>query len=312
MGTIQTVPMSSIRLPKVAMRGVESESADFIGLVDSIKSQGFIGTISVRQLKDDQTNETFFEVMDGSQRYGACMALGFTEMPVDIIDRTEEEVLVSQIMMNAHRVDTKPMQYCHQILRILAIRPNTTFAELASELGKSPVWIENMLKLKNIKDKEIRDLVDKGVITLSNAYALSQLPEDEQRAFFDQARTQDAQTFTAATKARKRELDAERRKGRSAQEATFVPTPHLRRLNVLRDTLENPEPVMDLLSANNVSDVGEAVTWTLKWVLGLDPASVAEQRQDFEERARKREEQKAAREREKAEREAAAAAATTN
>lgn len=310
MGQIKSVPLSAVRLPKTALRDVQSDSEDFKGLIESIKKNGFIGAIIVRQQEDAQTGATFYEVMDGTQRYGACMALGLSEINVDILsDWTEEEVLVGQIAMNAHSVATKPTEYCAQIVRILVIRPQMTLAQLAEQLGKSTQWIENIIKLRNIKDANIREMVDTGRMSLSNAYALAMLPEDEQSNFLDQALNQDAQTFTAAVKQRKRELDAARRANKKEAESVFVPVPHIRRMNVLKETLENPQPIIDLLNSNGCNDPQEAVTWALKWVMGLDPASVEKQKSDYEDRKKAAAEKAAQKQ---AEKEAKAAAEAGN
>ena len=241
MGELKAVKISEIRENPVALRTVQRESEEYLGLVASIKEKGFLGSITMRPQKDPETEEEFYELVDGLQRFNAAKDAGLTEIPANIISLSDALVLEAQIVTNIHKVETKPAEYTAQLKRILAANPLMTEAELAKKLGKSAQWINQRLSLTKISNEEIIGMVNEGKICLANAYALAKLPPEEQPQFVDRATTQAPDEFVPAVQTRAKEIREARRKGLDSAPIEFTPTPHMRKLGELKQEFESSE-----------------------------------------------------------------------
>ena len=58
MGKLATIKISEIRENPVALRTVNRQSEDYLGLVGSMEQSGFFGAITVRKKKDTESGET--------------------------------------------------------------------------------------------------------------------------------------------------------------------------------------------------------------------------------------------------------------
>lgn len=306
---IEIVLIEKIRENPVALRSVNKQSEEYMGLVDSIRKKGFLGSITGRKKKDEAGVE-FIEIADGLHRYSAAKDAGVKQIAVDILSLSDADTLEAQIMMNVHKIETKPVQYSQQLRRILGFNPLMTEAELAAKLGKSSAWIKERLGLVKLPEK-VATLVDDGKINLSNAYAIAKLPVEEMADWVDRAMTQQPQEFIPAINGRIKEVKDAKRKGLDAAEAEFVPVAHLQKLAILKSELEKPQVGPVLIKQNKVTDPVEAFKLGLKWALHLDSESIKAAQAKHDEQLRAREEEKAKRraEREKAKADEAAKAA---
>lgn len=303
MGKLLTVKISEIRENEVALRKVNQSSEDFLGLVASIRGKGFFGAISVRE-KTGQDGVKYYELVDGLHRYTAAKAAGLDKINVDVVDLKDAEVLEAQIMANCHKVETRPIEYTNQLKRIIAMNPMMTEAELASKLGRSLQWIQNRLSLTAIENADIASLVDDGKIKLSNAYCLAKLPPAEQKQWVDRAMTDAPEVFGQAVDARVREIRNEARQGRAAQPVEFQPVATLQKLADIKGEMDAGKVGAEL--TKGLKTPAEGFAMAVKWILHLDPASIAVQKAKDDERKRAAAE---AAEKRKAEREAKKAAA---
>jgi len=306
MGKIISVALGLVRPNPVALRQVDQKSPAFMGLVESIRI-GFKGAISVRQKKDD-AGAVYYELIDGLHRYTAAIAVGMETIPVDICDESDEQVLCTQIMMNVHKVDTKPQEYGRQLQRMLDLNPTLTVAELAKRLGHTAQWIEDRLSLDGIANPEIRKAIDEGKICVANAVGLSRLPDAEQATFLDRAMTQKADEFLPAVKARVKEIRAARQQGKEAGATQFVPVARMRKPSEIRDEAKIKLAAEALIANCKLKTPFEAFVMAIKWVDHMDPLTVAQEKTDFETREAAA---KLAREKKESERAAAKAEKTT-
>ena len=306
MSELRVVSLKDIRPNEVALRAVNRESEAFLGLVESIRQQGFFGAITVRPRIDEETNEQYLELVDGLHRFTAAKDAGLSEINVDICDLSTDQVLEAQLMANVHKIETKPVQYSQQLLRILARNELMTEAELADKLGKSPQWISQRLGLIKIENEEIQRLVNEGKISLSNAYALAKLPAAEQVDFVDRAMTLAPDEFVPTCQARAKELRDAKRAGKDADQAEFAPTAHLQSLSEIKGELATGEIAKILCSG--LGSAQEGFNMAMRWTLHLDPNSVEAQRAKDEERKRLRADANLKRDKEKAAKKAAKAA----
>lgn len=309
---LAVVAIGDIRLNPVAIRQVDQESADFLGLVQSMKNHGFtLSTITVRPNEDAETHEQFLELVDGLHRVTAARAAGITEIPANIISLTEDKMLEAQLLANVHHIETKPREYSEQIKRIMVRNPEWTINDMAEKLGKSVQWVQARLGLLHIQNETLVKLINDGDIDLVKAYALSKLPADEQINWLTQAQTQDAQTFVANVNQRAKDIRDARRAGKDAPEIVFKAQPHSRPIKEIVSYIdEGIDGDACATLVKEVKTLAEAFVMGLKFCVKMDPVSIQAQLDKHNADIKAKEEAKARRlaEREAKKRESAAKA----
>ena len=282
MSKVANIAIGLIRENPVALRTVDRESESYIGLIASIKQQGFMGAITVRSREDTETGETYYELVDGLHRYSAAKDAGLSDIPANIVTMDSDSVMEAQILANIHKIETKPMDYTNQLKRILSRNPLMTEAVLAQKVAKSPQWISQRLGLTKITNPKIVEMVNEGIIVLSNAYALAKLPDEEQLDFLERAQSLSPEEFIPACNERVKELRKAQREGRSSGEAEFIAQPHLQKMKDIKEALESGDVAKTLCSSLNSPEEGFAMA--LKYALNIDPESIKVQEADFDER----------------------------
>ena len=288
MGNLITLPISAIKENPIALRAVNRDDENYHGLIDSIKSKGFMGAITVRPKTDKETGEEFYELVDGLHRFSAAKDAGLEMINVDVVALTDDETLEAQIMANIHKIETRPVEYSRQLIRLLSRNPLMTESELAAKLGKSPQWIKERLGLTKIDNENIATLVNEGKIGLSNAYSLAKLPSEEMTNYVDQAMTLPPDEFIPIVNARIKEVREARRKGGAAAAAVFEPVAFMQKMKAFKDELENPE--VGLILCEGLSNPAEGFAMAIQWALHMDPQSVAAQKAKDDERKAQRDE----------------------
>jgi ParB/RepB/Spo0J family partition protein len=306
---VKVVPISSIRENPVALRNVDRDCEEYLGLRDSIQRSGILCSISVRKRSEDVdgTVVEFFEIVDGLHRYTAATDVGLDVIPVSVLELDKVEVLEAQIMANVHKVETKPVEYTKQIQRLLSLNPTLTISEMASRLAKSPSWLAQRLSLLKL-EKSVQDLVDDDKITVANALALAKLPHEEQVNYVDQAITTKTDEFAPIVQARAKELKDAARSGRKAEPATFSPVSSLRKYSELKAENSNPEVGPAICRHAGVSTPEEGFALGVAYAIHLDPLSVAAQEAAYNEKKQRVEEAKKKRAAERAQKRAQEAA----
>ncbi len=302
------VPLNQIRTNPVALRAVEKDGEDYIHLRDSIEQHGILNAISVREKQDEETGDTYYEILEGLHRYTACCDCGLTSIPAQVVDKPNDEVEILQIVANLVRVDTTPIQYTKQLHRYLASSPTLTVAEIASSVSQSPSWVNQRLGLLKLEE-EIQALVDDGKISVSNAIALSKLPKNEQVQFVDSAMTEKAAEFVPMVEARVKELRTAAREGKAAQAVTFSPTAHLRKVSEFKSEMEVPTCGPAVCAKADAQTAAEGFAAGVQWGLSLDSEAVEAQEAKYTARLQKREDDKKRREAERARKKSEEAAA---
>lgn len=310
--TLRTVAISDIRPNPVALRAVDRESEDFIQLRDSVAdpSIGLLNPINVRERVEDVDGESisFYEIIDGLHRYTACSEVGFETLPVQVCDMNETEAHIAQLVGNAMKIETKPVQYTKHLQRIIGANPTWTMRDLANKVHRSPEWLNQRFGLLKL-EPSVQEFVDDAKITVSNAVVLAKLPHEEQLNFIDSAMTMGTAEFAPVVSARVKEIKEAEKAGRAPGEAQFVASAKPRKKSELEDELNNRKVLSSLTSG---LDSEAAAYATLAWVLQLDDASVATGLAQYNEKKERVEAEKARRKAERANKkadEAAAAAA---
>lgn len=267
------IPLSEIRENPVALRNVDRTNESYLGLVDSIRTSGVLNAIVVREITDPETKQKLYGLIDGLHRFSASKDAGRTTIPAQVIAMADAEVLEAQVVGNLHKIETKPVEYSRQLVRILAQNPLLTTAQLCQKLSKSPTWLNDRLGLTKL-DEAIGKLVDGNEMNLSNAYALAKLPPDEQAHFVDRALTMSPQEFVPTASTRAKEIANAKRAGRDAAPPEFVPVAHVRKIGELKAESESPSVGPALVRSVGATTATEGFALGLLWALHMDPASI--------------------------------------
>lgn len=305
----RVISISEIKENPVALRAVNRESEEFIGLRDSIREVGILNAINVRlrtEEVDGQVHE-FYELVDGLHRYTAALDCGVEQLAVTVMSLEDTEVLEAQMMANVHKIDTRPIEYTRQMTRIFAGNPTMTVSDMAARVCKSPPWVSQRLGLLKLA-VAIQELVDDSKITISNAVSLSKLPESEQANYVDQAMTMGADEFAPTVQARAKELRKAAREGRDAGEVTFEPVARLQKLGALKDEYSGAQVGPSLCETHGATTGPEGFALGVAWALNLDPVSVAAQRAKADEKRARLEDAKKKRKADRAQKKAEEAA----
>ncbi len=297
---LKRIPLDRIRENPIALRTVNRTTEDYLGLVDSIRKDGVLNSITVREVFEAGSKEPVYSLVDGLHRFTASTDAGLTDIPAQVIDMDEGEVLVAQIVANIHKIETKPVEYSRQLMRILALHPLMPLAELSTTLSRSPSWLSERLGLVKLA-KSIADLVDEDKINLSNAYALAKLPEEEQLNFLDRAMTMAPQEFVPTASQRVKEIKEAKRQGRDANPSEYVAVPHMRKVSELKEEMEQKVVAKVLVHELGVKDPVSAFNLGIQWALHMDPSSVQAAKAKDEARRSADKEAKAKREKERLE-----------
>ena len=209
------ISLDKIRLNPVALRDVQRKEQEFTELVDSVRRHGVMSAISVIRKPGADGKE--FELVDGLQRFSASQEAGRPTIPAQVLVVQDAERIIAQVIGNAVRLETKPVEYAKALMKILGYNPTWTEAELASKVSKSPAWINRQLGLLRLNQKA-KILVDDNRIPVANAYVLAKLPEEEQDNWIERAQTQQASEFTQAVLERAKQIKEANRKGQEAGE----------------------------------------------------------------------------------------------
>jgi len=291
MRRLQVVPLKDIRENQAALRVVHRDTPEFLEMVESVRAQGILNPINVREVTDPETGVKYFSLIDGLHRYWCAVEAGLDSIPCHILDATEIETLQMQVTANLHRIDTKPVEYSQALQRLMAFNPLMSIHDLAKMVNKSSTWVSERLNLTKL-DKSIGVLVDEGKINLTNAFALARMPVEEQPAFVERAMTMQPAEFANVCAERRKQIQQARREGRVAGPEVFQAQPFLRKISEVKDELAKAVAGPAILETLKVTSPVEAWSLAVAWVLNMDPESQEAQKRRDDERRQKAEEAK--------------------
>jgi ParB family chromosome partitioning protein len=137
------------------------------GLQESIKTHGILQPLVVRQVGER------YQLIAGERRLRAAQAVGFTEVPVHIVDFNDQEVLEAALVENIQRTDLNPIEKA-QGFREYLDRFHMTQEQLAKQLGLDRTTISNLVNLLDLPP-EVQDAVRLEQITLGHAKVIKGL-----------------------------------------------------------------------------------------------------------------------------------------
>ncbi|OUC15072.1 MAG: hypothetical protein B0A82_08835 [Alkalinema sp. CACIAM 70d] len=97
----------------------------------SVKEYGILENLLVRSMPEKLGE---YELIAGERRYRAAQAAGLTEVPVTILELTDQQALQITLVENLQREDLNPVEETEGILQLLAIRLEGSVQEVVSLL----------------------------------------------------------------------------------------------------------------------------------------------------------------------------------
>lgn len=317
------IPLSQIEDNPILLRKVDKNSVKYQEMKDSIAKDGVINAISVypsttsdgRTPKLNAKGEPLYRQIDGGHRLACCRDLMKESVPCQVRTTDDANVKRLQLVANAHIIETKPVEFSVRMRELIQDHPTVTVQEIAADVCKSVDWVVETMELDKLEGNSQKSgephtglaaLVDQGQIPVATAYALSKLDPEEQVKFTELATGERAEIAVAQIKAHAKKLrDAKRAGKKPGDVPQFHEFAHYRKKEETQAEYESPNVLPALLAAAGISDEESKVTkFVLRWVLSLDPQSVAAMKEKFDAKIAKQQETKLAKKKERDERDA--------
>lgn len=142
-------------------------------LSESIKIHGILQPLVVRQAGER------YQLIAGERRLRAAQASGLAEVPVQVVDFDDQQILEAALVENIQRTDLNPIEKAQGFKDYLD-RFGVTQEQLAARLGMDRTTISNLVNLLHLPE-EVQHAVRMGHISLGHAKILKGLHDQERQ-----------------------------------------------------------------------------------------------------------------------------------
>ncbi|HEY8503143.1 MAG TPA: ParB/RepB/Spo0J family partition protein [Gemmataceae bacterium] len=171
-GAAHTVPVDRIdNNPFQPRKSFDEDELAQLG--ESIKAHGILQPLVVRPAGDR------YQLIAGERRLRAAQVAGLAEVPVQIVDFNDQQVLEAALVENIQRTDLNPIEKAQGFKDYLD-RFGVTQEQLATRLGLDRTTISNLVNLLHLP-QEVQDAVRLDQISLGHAKILKGLHEPERQ-----------------------------------------------------------------------------------------------------------------------------------
>lgn len=269
------IPLDLVDEAGLQLRPVDTTSPEFLLFKDSLRDEPLIHPITVRphpRLPDR------YEVVVGMHRYTAYRLLGRQEIECKIRHLDNRGVLKMQIVENASRIETQPLEYAAHLKRLMQYDPEITRSDLAVLLHRGADWVTNTLNLNDLIPQAAKRL-ETDEMSLSNAYMLAKIPSSYQSEYVEQACSMTTTNFKSLASSVINDFRVSKQQGRlhGIFVGDFQPKAAIRKPSEIQRELETHKIAAQLLTAENAKTPLDGFAIALKWVLQLDAESVDRQ-----------------------------------
>jgi ParB family chromosome partitioning protein len=216
-GSVKATEPSQVPIERIQQNPYQPRKAfdadELSALGESIRNHGILQPLVVRQMGDH------FQLVAGERRLRAAQAIGFTQVPVRIVDFNDQQILEAALVENIQRSDLNPIEKAQGFKDYLD-RFTMTQEQLAQRLGLDRTTITNLVNLLELP-AEVQDAVRRGEISLGHAKVLKGLGDRDQQISLCKeivARGHSVRALEALIKTQKEAAPAT--PGRSAPEKT--------------------------------------------------------------------------------------------
>ncbi len=162
--TLRTLPVDAMVPGKYQPRRA-MDADKLTELAESIKAQGVIQPIVVRELPDRT-----FEIIAGERRWRASRQAGLSEIPAVIRQVDDRTVVAMALIENIQREDLNPLEEAQALQRLID-EFDLTHAQAAAAVGRSRAAVSNLLRLLELPPA-IRALLEARRLEMGHARAL--------------------------------------------------------------------------------------------------------------------------------------------
>ena len=141
-------------------------------LAESIKAQGIMSPILVRQLKQGQAAGKY-EIIAGERRFRAAALAGLDSVPVLVRDVPDEAAAAMALIENMQREDLNPLEEAQGLQRLIR-EFGMTHETAAQAVGRSRSAASNLRRLLNLADP-VQTMLMAGDLDMGHARALLSL-----------------------------------------------------------------------------------------------------------------------------------------
>jgi ParB/RepB/Spo0J family partition protein len=280
MGKSMSLPIAVIEENDEALRTqVAKEQVKYQELKKGIQTIGLLSPISVREYTKED-GSTGYRLLDGLHRKTAMTDLGYTEIPVHVVDISDSDLLAAQIIAQQNVATTKT-QYA-QALKQLIQHKGLTIKEVASMVARQDKWVSDQLGLLDLPPS-VHTLIDEGKLSVANALSLRRV-RDRLEDFLPLAMTESSEAFALRVNDAIKEFRAAALQGRKPGAPEFKPVGRIRKLADMRSALEEIETtnhcseLKALMETQGLHFKTAEAKALLAWVFQLDPVSIATQK----------------------------------
>jgi ParB family chromosome partitioning protein len=141
-------------------------------LAESIRVQGFVSRLRIRP---DPDHTGFFQLVYGERRLRAARLAGLTEIPCEITEHTDDELIEIGLAENIQRRDLAPLEEA-QAFQQLIERRGYTVRSLAQRIGKDKGYIDSRLALLRVP-ADVQRLITQRPDTIRAAREIARLED---------------------------------------------------------------------------------------------------------------------------------------
>lgn len=142
-------------------------------LANSIKAQGLVQPIIVRELADDK-----YEIIAGERRWRAAKLAGMDKVPVIIRTSDAQATLAMSLIENIQREDLNPIETAMGLKRLMKEFELTQQA-VAEAVGRSRSAVSNLLRLLKLPEP-IQEAIHQNKISMGHARCVVNFPAEVQ------------------------------------------------------------------------------------------------------------------------------------
>lgn len=145
-------------------------------LAASVKEQGVLQPILVRPAAGSRNK---YEIIAGERRWRAAKMAGLKKIPAIVKPLSDDVTLEVALIENIQRQDLNPLEEALTYRRLID-EHGYTQASMAERLGKSRVYVANILRLLALPE-QIRSLITEGRLSAGHGKALLMVEKEDDR-----------------------------------------------------------------------------------------------------------------------------------
>ena len=173
---LRTLKVAQLQPGKYQPRSYMDDAA-LQTLADSIKAQGIMQPILVRQINSESAADRF-EIIAGERRWRASQIAGLESVPVLVREIADESALAMALIENIQRENLNPLEEAQGVRRLID-EFAMTHEKAADAVGRSRAAVSNLLRLLTLT-YAVQELLMHNKLDMGHARALIGLDAAQQ------------------------------------------------------------------------------------------------------------------------------------